>query len=362
VTNPLKERIVRLIGTAGPITVADYMATCLFDPEHGYYTTREPFGVKGDFTTAPEISQMFGEIIGAWLVHAWRLLDRPAPFALVEIGPGRGTLMRDVLRTARIDPDFRNSARIFLVENSPRLTAIQRETLGEDAEHVTWTDDVSALPAMPALMVANELFDAIPFRQVRKTAAGWCERMVGLDSDGRLTFVDSVTGVDPVILPAGADDRPEGAIFEFAPAREALASKIGEHIATHRGAALWIDYGHAEPGFGDTFQALRAHRPAGVFETPGECDLTSHVDFAALADAAASAGAHAFPVMTQGGFLLSLGLAERAGALGAGKDAATQDAISRAVGRLAGMQGDEMGRLFKVLCVAGSPLALPPFS
>lgn len=356
----LENRIRRLIETAGPLPVSDYMAMCLFDPAEGYYTTREPFGETGDFTTAPEISQMFGEMVGAWLVHAWRALGRPAPFALVEMGPGRGTLMRDIIRTARIDPSFLAAAQIHLVETSERLRGVQAETLAPHA--VKWHDDLSSLPALPMLFAANELFDAVPLRQFEQTPDGWRERRVGLDGDGNLAFVTGLPVSDPSLLPAGASAVPEGAVFEYAPAREAIAATLGERLATHGGAALVIDYGHLHSGFADTLQALRAHQFVSVFDEPGSADLTSHVDFEQLAKAAGSAGAFARPAMTQGDFLLALGLAQRAGALGHGKDEKTQAGIRAAAERLAGTGKAEMGGLFKVLCLTGAPLSLPPFA
>ena len=356
----LEDRIRRLIGTAGPLPVSDSMAMCLFDPAGGYYTTREPFGEGGDFTTAPEISQMFGEMVGAWLVHAWRSLGRPDPFALVEMGPGRGTLMRDILRTARIDPPFLAAAQIHLVETSERLRSAQAETLVP--HDIKWHDELSSLPVLPMLFVANELLDAVPVRQFEHTPDGWRERLVGLDADGNLAFVPGLPVSDLSILPAGAGAAPEGAVFEYAPAREAIAATLGERLHAHGGAALVIDYGHIRSGFADTLQALRSHRYVSIFEEPGSADLTSHVDFEAIAGAAESAGAKAFPAITQGDFLLSLGLAERAGALGHGKDEKTQANLRAAVERLAGTGKAEMGGLFKVLCLTGAPLALPPFA
>jgi SAM-dependent MidA family methyltransferase len=356
----LKDRIRRLIRTDGPMSVSDYMAMCLFDPENGYYTTREPFGEGGDFVTAPEISQMFGEMVGAWLVHAWRALGRPQPFALVEMGPGRGTLMRDIMRTARIDPAFLAAAQVHLVETSERLRGVQAETLVPLAVH--WHSELTTLPTVPMLFVANELFDAVPVRQFEQTPNGWCERRVGLDADGNLAFVPGLPVSDPSLLPPGADAAPEGAVFEYAPAREAIAANLGERLTAHGGTALVIDYGHIRSGFADTLQALRAHHFVSVFHEPGSADLTSHVDFESLGRAAESAGATALPAMTQGDFLLSLGLAERAGALGHGKDEKTQAEIRAAAERLAGTGKAQMGGLFKVLCLTGAPLALPPFT
>lgn len=357
----LEARIRQAIRAAGPLPLSDYWAMCLFDPALGYYSVREPFGARGDFITAPEVSQMFGEIVGAWLVHAWRVLGCPAPFALVEMGPGRGTLMRDILRTAAVDPAFADAATIHLVETSPRLRDIQRETLAASSSRCAWHDDLSTLPAMPWLFVANELLDAIPVRQFEKTSQGWRERRVGLGEDGELTFVPGPPPGDLSVLPADAGDAPDGAVFEYAPAREAVASELGARLADHGGAALLFDYGHARTGFADTLQALRGHRHVSVFEQPGRCDLTSHVDFEATAHAARAGGANALPLVTQGDFLLALGLLERAGALGHGKDEATQAGIEAAARRLAGSDDGEMGSLFKVLCLTGTEIALPPF-
>lgn len=361
-TGIVETKLRRLIEAAGPLPVSDYMALCLFDPDGGYYTTREPFGAEGDFITAPEVSQMFGEIVGAWLVHAWHEIGKPSPFVLAEMGPGRGTLMRDILRTARLDPAFLAAARVHLVETSDRLAAIQRETLAGAPAQCTWCFGLDGLPEGPLLFVANELFDAVPVRQIVRTAQGWCERRVGIGEDGALCFMAGPPLADLSLLPSGADNESEGAIFEYAPAREAIAAQLGGRLAKSGGAALLIDYGHMRSGFADTLQAMRAHRFVSVFEEPGSADLTSHVDFEALANAATAAGASALPAMTQGGFLLALGLAERAGALGNGKDAATQDAIRAAAERLAGAGEKGMGELFKVLCLTGDSLALPPFS
>ncbi|TCD15327.1 class I SAM-dependent methyltransferase [Oricola cellulosilytica] len=361
-TNPLAGRIRRLIETLGPISVSDYMAMCLFDPAEGYYTTREPFGTGGDFTTAPEISQMFGEIVGAWLVHAWQTSGKPSPFALAEIGPGRGTLMRDILRTAKLAPEFLATARVVLVEASPRLREIQRQTLSGVAGDCAWIDTMKDLPPLPLFLVANELFDAIPLRQFEKAPQGWFERKIAVDAAGEFTFTLKTPLLDPSFLPPGAASQPAGAIFEYAPAREAMAGDIAAHLATHDGVALIIDYGHAEPGFGDTLQAVENHRYVSVLENPGRSDLTSHVDFASLARAAQAHDASALPVITQGEFLLSLGLAERAGTLGAGKAMERRQAIREAAERLAGGAENQMGSLFKVLCLTGVPRTLPPFA
>lgn len=352
--NALEARIRARIMTDGPMSVAEYMALCLLDPEHGYYTTREPFGASGDFTTAPEVSQMFGELIAVWLRNALEAAGHREPLPLVEIGPGRGTLMNDMLRTLhRLDPAWTQEMPVFLIEASPRLRAVQRSTLGN--ARITWLDDLAALPAAPLLVVANEFFDALPIRQYVKAGGRWHERLVGLDSQDRLAFIAGPGTIDAAILPAGADEKPEGTIFEFAPAREAAMDRLAVHFAEHGGIGLFIDYGHVVPGFGDTLQAVRAHRFADVLAEPGQADLTSHVDFAALAAVAHAHGLQSWTA-TQGEFLLSLGLLERAGSLGAQADEAGRERIRSEVERLAAPA--EMGDLFKVLVVA-SPRLLP---
>ena len=347
---PLAERVARLIEASGPIGVADYMMLCLFDPAYGYYTTREPFGAGGDFTTAPEISQMFGELIGVWTYQTWQSAGKPDPIVIAEIGPGRGTLMKDLLRTlGKLDPSLAHSARFALVETSPRLTEIQKQTLGRAEAQITWRTSIETIPPHPLILVGNELFDALPIRQYVKTPAGWRERVVGLDKNGGLALMAGPGAPDEALLPPDAVTAPEGAIVELAPARTALMETIGHRLAGHGGAALFIDYGHAEPGIGDTLQALRRHEYDDVLAHPGEADLTAHVDFAALAAVARSQGLTT-SVTTQGDFLLGMGLLERAGALGASGDETLRDKLRSEVERLAGPGATGgMGELFKVL-------------
>lgn len=355
----LKERISDLIAATGPISVADYMALCLFHPEHGYYTTREPFGVAGDFTTAPEIGQMFGELVAVWLYDCWTAMERPPGAVLAEIGPGRGTLMKDIVRTLhKLAPAFVRQTRFELVETSPRLREIQRATLADSLPDFAWHESVATLPAGPLFIVGNELFDALPVRQFVKTNAGWRERVVGLSENGELRFTAGASGLDPALLPADAQSAAEGAVFEIAPAREALMETIAERISRTGGAGLFFDYGHVKAGVGDTLQAVRGHRYDDVLAHPGEADITSHVDFARLAQAAKLHGLSA-PLMTQGDFLIEQGLLQRAGSLGAGKDEATQQRLRDEVERLAGP--DQMGRLFKVLALLPRGLTVFPF-
>lgn len=345
----LRDRIEALIAASGPISVADYMAICLFDPQEGYYTTREPFGRSGDFVTAPEISQMFGELVAVRLYARWREAGSPEGAVIAEIGPGRGTMMKDMVRTfSRLDPTLRAEAHFALIETSDRLRQVQRETLSGTGVEFTWYDDIEQLPEGPLFIVGNELFDAIPMRQFVKTPQGWRERVVGLDGDGGLAFMAGAAGIDPALLPPDAATAPDGAIVELAPAREALMEAICARIAARGGAGLFIDYGYLEPAVGDTLQALRGHAHDGILAHPGEADLTAHVDFARLAEIARRHGLDAH-ITTQGRFLLDLGLLERAGQLGARMDEQGRDGIRDAVERLAG--SDQMGELFKVLAV-----------
>ena len=355
----LTSRIVDLIAATGPIPVNEYMALCLFDPRDGYYTTREPFGAAGDFVTAPEISQMFGELVAIWLYEAWAAIGRPMPVTIAEIGPGRGTLMKDMLRTlSRLDPALTSSASFAMIETSPRLAEVQKQTLAGAAASIGWHESIDTLSQQPLFIVGNELFDAVPVRQFIRAGAGWRERMVGLDEAGNLCFFAGAGSVDPALLPDDAGNAPQGAIVEMAPARTALMAVIAERIQSHGGAGLFLDYGHLRSGVGDTLQALRKHNHEDVLANPGEADLTSHVDFGALAAAVRARGLDAH-LSTQGHFLLGMGILERAGRLGASADEATRGKIADEVERLAGPQA--MGELFKVMAVTRPGLVPPPF-
>ena len=355
----LKDRLKRLIATTGPISVAEYMAACLGDREAGYYTTREPFGRDGDFITAPEVSQMFGELIGIWCIGIWNALGNPPQPVICEIGPGRGTLMSDLLRTVgRLAPQMLGTARIAMVETSPRLVAKQRKTLSGGRAEIEWFERFSDVPHGPLILVSNELFDAIPIRQFVKVNGNFVERLVALDETDEFHFVSGAAGIDPALLPKDHAHTPDGAIFEAAPARTALMQEIASHIAQTRGAALNIDYGHLESGFGDTLQAMQKHSYDNIFAHPGEADLTSHVDFDLLEQTARRSGCKT-GTMTQAEFLLAMGLLDRAGRLGTGHDEAFQKKIREDVERLAAP--DQMGTLFKVLALSDKATPLFPF-
>jgi len=355
----LLDRIKVRIAAEGPLTVAEYMAICLGDPEHGYYTTCEPFGADGDFITAPEISQMFGELLGAACLSAWQANGRPSRFNLVELGPGRGTLMADLLRMASLHPDFVEAARLTLVETSPRLRQTQAETLQGATIQPGFRERFQDVPDGPLILVANEFFDALPIHQFVRTPEGWRERQVGLSANDTLTFGIGTARLQDRDVPATARSAPDGTVLETQPAANAVAEEIGRRIAGFGGAALFIDYGYLKHAPGDTLQALYQHAYDDVLAHPGSADLTAHVNFEALAVAAATGGATTLPPLTQGDFLLRAGLLERAGALGAGKPHEDQETIRDAVERLAAPA--QMGDLFKVLAVTNSGLSFPPF-
>jgi NADH dehydrogenase [ubiquinone] 1 alpha subcomplex assembly factor 7 len=351
--SPLASRLIRTIRGSGPISVAAYMAAALADPVDGYYTTRDPLGAAGDFITAPEISQMFGEIIGLWCADLWQQLGEPDPLVLAELGPGRGTLMADVLRALALLPACRAASGVHLVEISPTLRAVQAATLA--ASHPdkppTWHDRLEDLPPGPLLLIANEFFDALPIRQWVRHAGSWREQLVGLDEAGGLGFV---LGPPCDLLLPHAE---EGAIFETCEAAAAVARTLGARLAAERGAALIIDYGHAVPAPGDTLQAVKAHAYAPVLADPGQADLTAHVDFAALAEAATGAGAVAWGPVTQTRFLVANGIEHRLARLQAGCEESTARELALGCRRLIDPQ--EMGRLFKVLAVTDQDLSRP---
>ncbi|MFN7003762.1 MAG: class I SAM-dependent methyltransferase [Roseinatronobacter sp.] len=336
----LRDILLRRIALEGPMSVAEYMTLCLLHPEHGYYTTRDPLGAAGDFTTAPEISQMFGEMIGLWLAQVWLDQGAPAPFTLAELGPGRGTLMADALRAARIVPGFHAALRVHLVEASPVLRSAQARALSDFAP--VFHDSAERLPDQPLFLIANEFFDALPVRQFQRKGAGWAERMVGAEADGL------VMGLAPPAPISALDHRLEDTaddqiVETCAPARPIMET-IAARIANHGGAALVIDYGDWRSR-GDTVQAVRAHSHADPLAHPGAADLTAHVDFEELAQAAKPL--RATQLTAQGVFLERLGIGARAQALAQGMTGAQLDSHLAAYRRLTHRL--EMGEVFKVL-------------
>ena len=383
----LLDRLKAQIAQDGPIGVPEFFTRCLHDPRDGYYAMRPDLGAGGDFITAPLVSQMFGELIGLWVLETWTRMGRPSPFRLVEMGPGDGTLMSDLLRAGKLEPAFLAAAEVWLVEVSAPLRAKQATKLGEGPR---WVERLDEVPSGPMILVANELLDCLPARQFVRTESGWAERVIGLGEDGALAFGLKSLGKSPLPLDGGgagvgvtaaldearrrqaanAEITPIpnpspiegegsiGQIWESSPAQAALASDIAHRLAADGGAALLIDYGRAEPEAGDTLQAVRNHQKVDPLETAGLADLTVWADFPSVIVAARETGAKAGPVLTQAEFLLALGIEARAQALASARpDRAEQ--IAGQLDRLVGKA--QMGALFKVACLTAPDLSPPLF-
>jgi NADH dehydrogenase [ubiquinone] 1 alpha subcomplex assembly factor 7 len=359
---PLETEIRRLISLAGPMPVSEFMGLCLGHPTHGYYMTHDPLGSDGDFTTAPEISQMFGELVGLWAAAAWRQMGAPADVRLIELGPGRGSMMLDMLRAANVMPDFRKAIAVHLVESSPVLTARQKQTFGNHDISIVWHETLADVPDGPALIVANEFFDALPVNQAIKQADGWHERVVGVDAGGKLAY-----GIAPTplrffeqTLPPQVRMAEVGSIYEWRADTQAL--EVGRRVVRGGGGALIIDYGHVESMVGDTFQALRGQRKADALVAPGLADVTAHVDFQALGGAADSIGARVHGPIDQATLLRRLGIEQRALNL---KRVAPPDkaaAVDVALNRLTAGGATGMGTLFKALGLSAPDIdTLPGF-
>ncbi len=359
-TSPLEAEIRHRIATAGPMPVGEYMALCLGDPQHGYYRTRDPLGAGGDFITSPEISQMFGELMGLWMAAVWTRMDSPGSIQVIELGPGRGTLMNDALRAVKALPAFRAAVTLHLVEISPALQRQQQQTLAGQGVPMSWHPSLADVPEGPAIIIANEFFDALSVSQAVKTDAGWRERQIEVDAGGHLAFTaapDPLRGFE-TLLPPAVRAAPTGAIFEWRSEVEAM--ETGRRIARNGGAALVIDYGHADSAAGDTLQAVSRHTYADVLSAPGRVDLTAHVDFQALTRAVEAMGANAYGPITQAQLLRRLGIETRAAKL---KARATQQAavdIDKAFARLTGNGPGEMGGLFKAAAFAHPSVGVPP--
>ncbi|MEM9422293.1 MAG: SAM-dependent methyltransferase [Pseudomonadota bacterium] len=362
-STPLEERLLSLIADNGPMSIGDFMADALSHQQHGYYTTQDPFGQEGDFTTAPEISQLFGELVGAWLVDAWQTIGSPSHFNLVELGPGRGTLMADILRVGKVRPAFLDAAKIFMVENSGRLRVRQQRGLEGVHPSISWVDALEAVPHAPTLLVANEFFDCLPIRQFVRTAdtgdTPWRERLVGRDEKAgapRLCFTLSETKyAHRKGMPPNAE--PESTFEECAAGIEVI-SALASRFEQHKGRALIIDYGHGRAAYGDTFQAVKRHDYWYPLASPGLADVTAHVDFSALSRAGREANARVDGPVQQGPFLDRLGLKPRLDAICAGASANVQAELTAGAERLASPEG--MGELFKVMALSSASLPEPP--
>lgn len=355
----LAELLRRTIEDRGPLDVGAYMQLVMGHPTLGYYATRDPFGREGDFITSPEISQVFGELVGAALAQRWLDMGSPSPVLLVEMGPGRGTLMADAWRATRAVPGFHEALRLRLIETSRRLRGLQAARLA--GVPVEWHDDLAELPDdLPLLLVANELLDALPVRQFERSLSGWRERMVTLASSDRLAFATAAlrSPFHGALMErhAGA---PLGAVVELAPAREAVAAELARRLVSCNGLALLIDYGSKRLD-GPTLQAVRGHATADPLDSPGEADVSAHVDFGTLAETACSAGATAWGPMTQGEFLLRLGAEGRIARLCAGRPAERAGEVREAAERL--IDPAQMGALFQVLALTGDATPPPGFT
>ncbi|MBI1272594.1 MAG: class I SAM-dependent methyltransferase [Alphaproteobacteria bacterium] len=349
--------IKRMIAAQGYITIAQFMELVLQHPEYGYYRKHDPIGKRGDFITAPEISQMFGELIGLWFANAWEKCGRPDPFVLLELGPGRGTMMEDMLRAASRMPGFAAAMQLFLLDSNETLRAMQTEKLG--GYNPRWIDDLEEIPALPLCVMANEFFDSLPIRQFELTDEGWSERVIAYEG-GELCFALMQPDEATTLLLQGRKITKLGTVIEINPVAQDVLRKLSHHIATHRGAGLFVDYGYSEPPGRNTFQAQANHEVISPFERLGDADLTAHVDFAALRRAVDAGGAQVRGMVSQGMFLHQLGVEVRAKQLWVQASNEQREEIEVALHRL--VSPSQMGVLFKVLGIADAAMPhLPGF-
>jgi NADH dehydrogenase [ubiquinone] 1 alpha subcomplex assembly factor 7 len=349
--SPLLSEIKKLIKSSGPMPVWRYMELCLMHPKHGYYLSRDPLGREGDFTTAPEVSQMFGELLGLWAASVWKAIGSPPLLRLIEIGPGRGTMTADALRALRVLPPLYQALSIHLVEVNPVLREKQKATLS-GTRNLTWHDTIDDVPDGPSVIFANEYFDVLPIHQAVKRENGWHERTVELDDGGKLAFGAASEPIPrfEVLLPPWVRAAPVGAVFEWRPDAEIM--KIASRVRDQEGAALVIDYGHLRSDAGDTFQAIARHSFADPLKNPGEADVTAHVDFQALVRATEDLGARVHGPVPQGDFLKRLGIETRAVSLMAKASHEVSEDVAGALKRLIGGGSSGMGQMFKVLGIS----------
>jgi len=352
----LPELIDMQIRTSGPMSVASYMGLCLTHPSKGYYKNSDPLGAGGDFVTAPEISQMFGELVGFFVVNLWQQMGSPKDFNLLELGPGRGTLMADVLRVACRAEGFRDALDLRLFETNPALISEQNARL--EPYGPKWIDAFEKVGQGPLLVVANEFFDALPIRQFVRMGDAWHERMVGL-SEGKRSFGLNPTPIPASAMPEAVAQAETNSVFEVGLASGEVMKRLAHIISTQGGAVLAIDYGYGRTQTGETLQAVRRHKYADVLDAPGETDLSAHVDFEALGTLATKAGLAVQPLATQGEWLARMGINDRAKALSAANPGSSSE-IASAKARLTAP--DQMGELFKVFCAASPGLEPPGFA
>jgi SAM-dependent MidA family methyltransferase len=349
--SPLQSEIKKLIKSSGPMPVWRYMELCLTHPSHGYYISRDPLGREGDFTTSPEVSQMFGELLGLWVGSVWKAMGSPSLLRLIELGPGRGTMMADALRALRVLPPLYQALSIHLVEINPVLREKQKAALS-GVRIIAWHDSLDQVPSGPAVILANEYFDVLPIHQAVKRETGWHERTVDIDDGGKLAFGFAAEPMPrfEVLLPPLVRTAPVGAVFEWRSDTEIM--KIATRMCDQGGATLIIDYGHVRSDAGDTFQAIARHSFADPLKNPGQADVTAHVDFQALARAAEDLGARVHGPVPQGEFLKWIGIETRAVTLMAKASHEVSEDISSALKRLTGDGRGAMGSMFKVLAVS----------
>jgi len=349
--SPLHTELKRLIRASGPMPVWRYMELCLSHPQHGYYISRDPLGREGDFTTAPEVSQMFGELLGLWAASVWRAIGSPQSFRLIELGPGRGTMMSDALRALRVLPPLYQSLTVHMVEINPVLREKQKATL-TGLRNISWHERIDDVPDGPCVIFANEYFDVLPIHQMVRRETGWHERVIALDDEERFVYgaaADPTPGFE-ALLPPLVKAAPIGAIFEWRPDTDVMA--LARRVRDQRGAALIVDYGHVRSDVGDTFQAIARHSFADPLKAPGLADITAHVDFDALSRAAEAVGASTHGPVTQGEFLQRLGIETRALTLMQKASHEVSEDISNGLKRLIGGGRTGMGSLFKVLGIS----------
>jgi NADH dehydrogenase [ubiquinone] 1 alpha subcomplex assembly factor 7 len=354
----LAARLHARIAESGPLSIEAFMQACLSDAASGAYASRQPIGGAGDFITAPEISQIFGELLGLWAVALWQSMGEPRAVTVAELGPGRGTSMADALRAWHGVPKFLDAVSVALIEISPVMVEAQRNTLREAPAPLRWYARLDELPDGPLIVLANEFIDALPIRQFVRRGGAWHERLVANDGRGGFCFTEGETvtlGNRAGDLP---DQAPDGSILETRPAVWTLLRELASRAALAPLAFLIIDYGHVESGFGDTLQAVRGHRFAVTLADPGSADLSAHVDFADLKRQASTVGLAPYGPMAQGEFLLKLGLGERRNRLLQRATPVQAEAIASGASRL--VDPKQMGVLFKVLALTNAGLAPPP--
>lgn len=352
-------RIADRIRHGGPVSVAAFMTEAMFDPREGFYATRNPIGAGEDFITAPAVSQMFGELIGLWCGQVWMDMGQPPDFQLVELGPGTGQMMSDVIRAGRAVPGFMDAAQIHLIEASPALKMVQGRTLTPMGVEIGWLDRIEDIPPGPAILLGNEFLDCLPMRQAVKQKGQWHERLIGLTEagDGFCFVMGPQLGTDAGLVPERLRAAPDGTLVELRPGDRQVVDHLAQRFADHPGHALFIDYGPAQSEAGDTFQAVHQHQKADPLEAPGMADLTARVDFEQLAHFARSGGLDVAGPALQGDWLRAMGLEVRAAAL-IGQAPELKTKIARQVMRLS--EPGQMGELFKVMAISAQGLPKPP--